>query len=209
MSDLKNEHIIVGYSGHGFVVAEAAMEMGINLVGYTESAEKSLNPYGLKFLGDEREKGFLENHENTIFILGIGDNRIRMKAFDALQKVRANIRTVIHPETKISKSAVIERGAFISTGAIINPLVKIGEGVIVNTGAVIEHECIVKCGAHIAPNATLAGNVIIGANSFVGAGAVVKQNLVIGDNVVIGAGSVVLKNVSDNSVIAGNPAKNI
>jgi serine O-acetyltransferase len=48
---------------------------------------------------------------------------------------------------------------------------------------------------------------IIGQNVNVGANAVIIGNVRIGDNVTIGAGSVVVKDVPDNVIVAGNPAK--
>lgn len=48
---------------------------------------------------------------------------------------------------------------------------------------------------------------VIGNNVFLGAGAIILPGLKIGDNVIIGAGSVVTKNVEENSVVAGNPAR--
>ena len=56
---------------------------------------------------------------------------------------------------------------------------------------------------------TLIGHVIIGNNVFVGAGSTILPNVTIGDNVVIGAGSVVTHDIPENSVVAGNPAKEI
>jgi acetyltransferase-like isoleucine patch superfamily enzyme len=49
--------------------------------------------------------------------------------------------------------------------------------------------------------------VEIGNGSFLGFGTVVMPNVRIGKNCIIGAHSVVTKDVSDYSVIAGNPAK--
>jgi len=54
---------------------------------------------------------------------------------------------------------------------------------------------------------TRVQNVVIGDNVFVGAGTIVLPGVVIGNNVVIGAGSVVAKDIPDNSVALGNPAK--
>lgn len=48
---------------------------------------------------------------------------------------------------------------------------------------------------------------VIGNHVSIGANATILGDITIGDNVVIGAGSVVVKDVPDNCVVAGNPAK--
>jgi acetyltransferase-like isoleucine patch superfamily enzyme len=62
---------------------------------------------------------------------------------------------------------------------------------------------------HIAPGAVLAGNISVGENSFIGANSVVRQGVKIGSGVILGAGSVVIKNIPDNEIWAGNPAKKL
>lgn len=47
----------------------------------------------------------------------------------------------------------------------------------------------------------------IGDNVTVGCNVTIIGDITIGNNVVIGAGSVVVKNVPDNAVVVGNPAK--
>lgn len=54
---------------------------------------------------------------------------------------------------------------------------------------------------------TVKGRPKIGNNVSLGANVIIIGNITIGDNVTIGAGSVVVKDVPDNVVIAGNPAK--
>ena len=49
--------------------------------------------------------------------------------------------------------------------------------------------------------------IIIGNNVYIGNNVILLPGVTIGNNVIIGAGSVVSKNVQDNSVIAGVPAK--
>ena len=51
------------------------------------------------------------------------------------------------------------------------------------------------------------GRIVIGNNVFVGLKSIILPNVHIGSNVVIGAGSVVTKDIPDNSVAVGNPAK--
>lgn len=54
-----------------------------------------------------------------------------------------------------------------------------------------------------------AGKVIIKNNVFIGSGCIVLPHAIIGNNCVIGAGSIVIKDIPDNSVAVGIPAKRI
>lgn len=54
---------------------------------------------------------------------------------------------------------------------------------------------------------TRAANVTIGNDVFVGAGTIILPGVHIGNRVIIGAGSIVTKDIPDNSVAVGNPAK--
>ncbi|WP_415285518.1 acyltransferase [Clostridium perfringens] len=56
---------------------------------------------------------------------------------------------------------------------------------------------------------TRIAKVNIGDNVFLGANTVVLPGVNIGNNCIVGAGSVVTKNLDDNSIYAGNPAKKI
>lgn len=54
---------------------------------------------------------------------------------------------------------------------------------------------------------TRAANVTIGNNVFVGASSIILPGVHIGNRVIIGAGSIVTKDIPDNSVAVGNPAR--
>lgn len=49
--------------------------------------------------------------------------------------------------------------------------------------------------------------VVLRRNCWIGAGAVILPGVTVGENSIVGAGSVVTKDVPDNTVVAGNPAK--
>lgn len=51
------------------------------------------------------------------------------------------------------------------------------------------------------------GKVTIGDEVFIGHGTIILPNVRVGSRVVVGAGSVVTKDIPDNSVAAGNPAR--
>lgn len=56
-------------------------------------------------------------------------------------------------------------------------------------------------------NADKFGKITIGNNVNIGWNVVIMPGVVVGNNVVIGVGSIVTKNVADNSIVAGIPAK--
>ena len=53
----------------------------------------------------------------------------------------------------------------------------------------------------------LVGCIEIGNNVMLGANVVIMPNIKIGSNVIVGAGAVVTKNIPDNTVYAGVPAR--
>lgn len=57
--------------------------------------------------------------------------------------------------------------------------------------------------------ANFAAPINIGNNVWIGAGAIILAGITIGDNAVVGAGSVVTKDITANTVVAGNPAVKI
>lgn len=198
---MSKEVIIVGYSGHAFVVIDALLSSAYSVKGYCETEEKKENPYHLKYLGSE------DKIKDAACIVAIGDNKLREKIQSTIQKNGVELANAIHSRAVISKTVVMGKGNFVSAGATLNSMVKIGDGVICNTRSVIEHECVLGNYVHIGPGTVLCGNVKVGNSTLIGAGSVIIPNITIGKNVIIGAGSVVVKDVPDNSVIKGNPAK--
>lgn len=207
MSEFKTA--IIAYSGHAFVVAEAAQMAGIPLKYYTDLSPKEINPFHLKYKGNEMDDTALVWSEDCNFILGIGNNIIRKKCGELVLNKRKELLNVIHPSATMSKMVEQGVGNFFARNSCINPLVKIGNFCILNTGCIVEHECVIEDAVHIAPGAVLAGNVHVGEGTFIGANAVIKQGVKIGKNVTVGAGTVVLNDTGDNKVIVGNPGKEI
>ena len=198
---------VLGASGHGKVVADAAELAGWQGVCFFDDAWPGLTMNGhWPVVGSSAELlDSLEEYDGVV--VGIGDNQIRRQKLRDLDAVGASVVSVIHPAAKVSPYVKLGRGVVVFANAVINADVVVGPGAIINTGSVIEHDCHVGECSHISPNATLAGGVILGQQVWIGANACVKQLISIGDEVVVGMGSVVLQNVVSGMVVAGNPAK--
>jgi sugar O-acyltransferase (sialic acid O-acetyltransferase NeuD family) len=200
--------ILIGYSGHAFVVYGIFNAAGKKVTGYCDVDEKEYNPFNLTYCGTEISEDALKLLKQNGFFIAVGDNVIRKKIFNRLEEKDLTPINAIHPSAIIDVSATIATGGImIAAGAILNPLAVIGKGVICNTGCIIEHECTIGDFAHIGPGAVLCGNVKIGDGTFVGANAVIKQGITVGKNVMIGAGAIVVKDVPDNVTVIGVPAK--
>lgn len=199
---MMKKRFLIGYSGHSYPVIEALKSIGLNFDGYFEVNEMDNNPFHLTFLGNENDYAFTKS--DSIFV-AIGDNLLRRKISELL-KHQMTLLSIVDANS-IVRSEIRQNGIIVNAGAIIQPQCTIGDGVIINTRAVVEHECIIGNYVHIAPGAVLTGNVIVGENTLIGANSTVLPEIKIGKNCVIGAGSVVTRDLEDNSVVKGNPAR--
>lgn len=105
---------------------------------------------------------------------------------------------------------------------------KAGNNVSVNLGTHIFGNVVIGNNTMIAPNVMIAGGghkielssvpmikqestsrggISIGNDVWVGANSVILDGVKIGDGAIIGAGSVVTKDVDNNAIVVGNPAK--
>lgn len=86
-------------------------------------------------------------------------------------------------------------------------------GITIGDGSLIGHRVILATLNHgIAPDdrhTLYPAPIIIGKNVWVGAGATILPGVTIGDNAIIAAGAVVTKDVPENTIVAGVPAKTI
>ncbi|MCZ2845034.1 MAG: acetyltransferase [Candidatus Bathyarchaeota archaeon] len=206
---LNKKIVLVGYSGHGLVVADAAIEQGLDLFYYTDKKFAIKNPYKLKYLGFEGDSEFEHWGKDYKFALAIGNNEIRRNTGEIILSRGKELVNIIHPRSSVSGSTHFGIGNFINNCAAVNSQVIIGNYCILNTGSILEHECKLGDAVHVAPGAVLAGGVKVGDNTFIGANTVIKEGVRIGKNVIIGAGSVILSDVADNIKIVGNPGRKI
>ena len=204
-----NKLAILGASGHGKVIADAALCMGVNTVVFFDDKWPLLD--GISEWNVIGNTALLLS--NTIdsdgIIIAIGDNTIRNNKARVLSDRGYSLTKIIHPSAIISRFASIGEGSVIFAGAIVNPDCIIGKNCIINSGAIIEHDCVLGDGVHISPGARLAGNVRVGDLSWIGIGACVRQQINIGNSVIVGAGSVVINDVEDNSTVIGIPGRTV
>lgn len=102
-------------------------------------------------------------------------------------------------------------GCFVSKSATITDpyLVKIGSNVWITDGCkLLCHDAsVIMINMIQGGHRDSVGPIRIGDNSFLGNNTIILPNVDIGSNTIIGAGSVVTRDIPDNTVWAGNPAR--
>lgn len=204
--------LIIGAKGFATELLDVVLDLGLdnNLCFYDD-----VNKYEKHLVFDkypildtiEKAKHYFANTDNK-FCLGIGNPEIRKSLVSKFEEIGGDLTSIISSEAKISKNILgISKGASILHQCTIAANVKIGKAGLIYHNVQITHDCTIGDFAELSPGATLLGRVKLGNNVQIGANATVLPNICIGDNVVVGAGAVVTKDVRNNCVVAGVPAK--
>lgn len=198
---------ILGASGHGKMIADAALATGWEEVTFFDDAWPGVLENGhWHVLGDmEALTSSLDDYDGVV--VGIGNGTVRRKKHRELCDAGAPLVNIIHPRAWISPYVKIGIGSVFFAGAVVNVDSAVGDACIVNSGATLGHDCILSHAVHVAPGAHLAGNVHVGERSWVGVGACVRQGIHIGSDVMVGAGAVVVTDIPDGVTVLGNPAR--
>ena len=207
----KKKIVLIGGGGHCKVVISILKKLdNFEIAGIVDNYNAGSLVSGIKIIGadDDLRDIYKSGIDNALIAIGsTKDNTKRYKLFNMVREIGYEFPVIISPETIIDKSIRIDDGTVVTTGSIINIGSSVGKNCIINTGAIIEHDCKIGDHCHIASGVHISGAVEIDKLSFIGIGATIIQGIKIGKNVTIGAGSVVIKDIPDNVIAVGNPAK--
>ncbi len=155
---------------------------------------------------------FIEQNQSFITEYELENDR-RLSAIPLLNLLNVNAR--IEPGALIRDGVEIKDQAVIMMGAVINIGAHIGSESMIDMNAVLGARAHVGNRCHIGAGSVLAGvleppsatPVIIEDDVMIGANCVILEGVKVGKGAVVAAGSVVTKDVPENSVVAGIPAK--
>lgn len=146
-------------------------------------------------------------NQNIAVVWGIAFPKIKASLVEKVQYLDAEFPTLISEKAWISNEVELGKGCIIYPGCSINYETKIGDFVVMNMNCAIGHNVKISDFSSLAPGVNLGGNTKIGERTEIGIGSSIKQFIQIGKNCVIGGQAMVIKNVNENSIVKGIPAK--
>jgi len=137
--------------------------------------------------------------ESKRTIVGIYSSRFGIKC--------SGFISIIHPFSSVSSTAILQNGVVVNPGSILAPYCRLGNFVSVNRNVTIGHHTQIGDYSTINPGTNIAGHCTIGENVTIGMGSIIIDKIKIGCNSIIGAGSLITKDVPENVLMYGSPAK--
>lgn len=154
------------------------------------------------------EEAIIKYSANDIeFVISVGDTTLREKIYRQIIGANYSLAKVIAPNVYIPNSAIIGQGVVIRDNCYISVDVCLEDNVIIQPNAVIGHDVMIKRNSIVSSQSVLAGGVVVGKNVFIAIGCNIKELVKIGNNSIVSIGSSVNKDIEENVIVHGNPAK--
>ena len=206
----KEKIIIIGCGEHAQMVIDNVEEQDMyEIFGLTTNNEEELQMkiygYSVVCKDDGIEELLYENADIKGYILGVGSMVLRYKLYTWLDTLLTAVN-IIHPASTVSRHAQIGRGNLVEAYTKIANSAQLGNHCIINSFSAVNHDQVIGDNVLIAGNVSMAGKSI-GDNTIIADGASIGFKKRVGKNCIVGDGSGVTKDIPDNVIVYGNPAK--
>jgi sugar O-acyltransferase (sialic acid O-acetyltransferase NeuD family) len=210
---MNKKNLVIFGGGHqsSYSIEIAELLNEFNIVGIIDSVNSvGAEIYGYKVIGRQEDiSSLIKNYNIEVGFIAIGDNWSRKKVYDFIIEIQPDFyfTSLVHPTAIIGKNVIIGNGTLIMAGVTVNINTKIEKFAFLATCAQIDHDCYLGEFSSVSAGSIFGGCISLMKYSAVTLGVTVLDRICIGENTVIGAGSLVTKDLPENVLAFGTPAK--
>ncbi|MEL4242485.1 acetyltransferase [Shewanella xiamenensis] len=199
--------IVVGGGGFAKEVIWLANDCGYHVYGVLDD---NTLVHGKRIL-DVPILGYVSDwasYSDCEFIVAIGSPRTRKLVVEKMNTLGIpEFATLVHPTVIKSNQVTFDIGCMVCAGMVFTVEITVGKHCIFNINGTVGHETQVGDYVTIAPIVAISGNVNLQDCVEVGTGASIRQGVTLSKGAMLGMGGVLTKNIPENYIYAGNPAK--
>lgn len=206
--------VIIGCGGFGREVADVldavnAVTPTWHLLGYLDD-DPAESDVDLVQGADQQVLGGVEHlldHPGPSYVIGVGSGAARRSIDRRLSDAGADAATLVHPAASVGGQCRLGAGSIVCAGARITTNVSLGRHVHVNLGSTVGHDTTLADYVTINPLVAVSGHVSVGEGAMLGTHSAVLQGLSVGARSTVGAAACVVRDVADDVVVKGIPAR--
>src|SRR3989344_7257848 len=207
--------VIIGASGQGKNIALLLEQVGsYDIIGFVDDdhLKKGSIVKGYPVMGSFAEvfSSLYNIADNVAVAFSIGNSDVVERMVRQLKSMEKGIffPNIVHASVQIDANGVrLGEGNIFNAYCVVAADITIGNFNHFNRCCSISHDTTIGDYNFVHAGVHPCGGLRMGSKNWLGVGSVVIQGVKIGKNTTIGAGAVVLKDVEDNAVMVGNPAK--
>jgi sugar O-acyltransferase (sialic acid O-acetyltransferase NeuD family) len=150
-----------------------------------------------------------EIDEKDVFVCAIGDPVTKMKCYSRIAQRGGVFTSIIHPLANIGQNVELGDGVVMGPFSSITCDAKVGNHTSIGALSNVAHDTVLGDWCQISSHCGVNGNATLGEGVFLGSHACILPGVKVGPWAFVGAGSIVVRNVSPQVKVFGNPASPI